>query len=562
MMDFNRAFPNADTARQRFARASSQMRLISRRDPSEPSLDSRTTKWLFWTGTVAFLAISCLISLASFATQDESWFLRVLQRVTDGEVLYRDVYYPLLPLPVYVGVAATAIFGSDFHVLQALFFACFIASFWVTYSSARLLKIKRIPMAVLVLAICVWASPAAIGHVWSLYQPLATLFLLISLRMVLGWIGHANDGKIGHELVIAAIAAGAGFASKDQVGLLSLVALFCSILSVSLYRRFAMSQVVKTVTQIVAIFTGTVLLTLVPTALQGGLDRLAEYFVVERTAAIPTSSIPYTDGIKWFMHLAGDLVFLQNPAETLQYSMYVIVPIVAVLLFGLYLRRRSEDGVRAFTLFCFSIAAGLSIYPRSDVWHVLYLGFVFVLGLIFVADRLLTARLLRGAVLGTLSLCLVGGFAELIWDATVRIERLDYQYVRLPHFEYAMAPGAKIEQMKRDIGTLKEAAVTSPVFLLTDEAGFYYLISGIKNPTSIDYPMVAAMGKNGEADMIQAIQASKGSWVCVESYREPLLRPARVEEFIRSQLQFVKRLGFCDLYHLNPGLDVEASNGN
>jgi hypothetical protein len=519
-------------------------------------------KWLFWAGTIAILVMSCLVSLTNFATQDESWFLRVLQRVTDGEVLYRDVYYPLLPLPVYVGVAATSLLGSNFQVLQALFFACFIVNCWLTYRCAHLLKIKPLAMVVLALAVAVWASPAAVDHVWSLYQPLAQLFLLVSLFMLLRWMEHANSGRLGFDLTIAAIASGAGFASKDQVGLLAFAALLCGVLAVSHYRGFALLEVVKSGIKIVAIFTATVLLTLVPTVLQGGWNRFAEYFVFERTQVIPTSSIPFTDGIKYFSYLVAGRIFLEDPFETLHYSMYVIVPIVAAILFGMFLRRRSEDGVRAIVLFCFSMAAVFSVYPRADVWHILYLGFVFALCLIFAIDRLLTSPVLRNAVLGTLSLCLIGGFAEIAWAGIVRIERLDYHYLRLPHFEYAMASGSNIQQMKRDRDTLQAAAAVAPVFLLTDEAGFYYLISGIKNPTSIDYPMVASMGRNGEADMIRAIQASKDGWVCVKSYREPLLRPARLEGFVRSQLQFVNQLGFCDMYRLDSSNADGESNGN
>src|SRR5262245_39776344 len=124
MIDSNSALPNADTARQRLAQASSHLRIVSRTDLTQSNPSSQSTKLLFWSGTIVLLAISCIISLTQFATQDESWFLRVLERVTNGEVLYGDVYYPLLPLPVYIGVAATSIFGTDFHVLQALFFAC------------------------------------------------------------------------------------------------------------------------------------------------------------------------------------------------------------------------------------------------------------------------------------------------------------------------------------------------------------------------------------------------------------------------------------------------------
>jgi hypothetical protein len=125
-----------------------------------------------------------------------------------------------------------------------------------------------------------------------------------------------------------------------------------------------------------------------------------------------------------------------------------------------------------------------------------------------------------------------------------------------------MAPGLKIEQMERDRDAIRAAAAASPVFLLTDEAGFYYLISGVKNPTSIDYPLVSSMGRNGETKMIQAIKASKTGFVCLKSHGEPLLRPARLESFVRSELQFINRLGFCDLYRLGPAGDEEATDVN
>ena len=142
------------------------MRIVARNEfgTSAPRvlLNRRIVRWLAGFSAALIITVSCVISLTNFATQDESWYLRVLQRVTDGETLYRDVYYPLLPLPVYVGVAATSLFGSNFHVLQALFFVCFIANVWLCYSSARLLQINPVPRWILILALCVWASPAAI----------------------------------------------------------------------------------------------------------------------------------------------------------------------------------------------------------------------------------------------------------------------------------------------------------------------------------------------------------------------------------------------------------------
>jgi len=86
------------------------------------------------------------------------------------------------------------------------------------------------------------------------------------------------------------------------------------------------------------------------------------------------------------------------------------------------------------------------------------------------------------------------------------------------------------------------------VLLATHEAGFLYLITGIKNPTSIDYPMVASMGKDGEDRMIRSLQTRRISFVCFRPYPDARLRPLRLQTFIETRMQFVSDLDFCRLY--------------
>ena len=95
---------------------------------------------------------------------------------------------------------------------------------------------------------------------------------------------------------------------------------------------------------------------------------------------------------------------------------------------------------------------------------------------------------------------------------------------------------------------LVAAANGAPVFLLTSDAGFYYLVSGIRNPTPIDYPLVASMGRDGEERLIAAIRSRHLSLVCVRPFPDPLLRPARLEKYVQTEMHFVSHLGFCDLY--------------
>jgi hypothetical protein len=120
-----------------------------------------------------------------------------------------------------------------------------------------LLKIKALHMAVLALAVAVWASPAAVDHVWSLYQPLAQFFLLLSLLMLLRWMEHAKNGRLGLELTIAAIASGAGSQAKIKSACSRSRHCSAAYWLISHYRRFALLEVVKTGAKMVAIFTGT-----------------------------------------------------------------------------------------------------------------------------------------------------------------------------------------------------------------------------------------------------------------------------------------------------------------
>jgi len=512
-------------------------------------------RWILWCTAALTVAMGCLISLSTFSAEDESWFLRVLQRVNAGDVLYRDVYYPLLPLPVYLGAATTAIFGTDFLVLEALLFICFIATAWICDSIARSLKLRYLARALLILGLAVWSSPGALAHVHSLYQPLATLFLLVSLRMVLGWAAARDQGHANRQLAFAAIAAGASFASKDQIGALALAAIFLSVAAVGIQRKIPLSRLLRMGAVITIVFAGTITATLLPVILQGGLEKFAEYFVVERLAFVETAEISYLNGLKYFFALVGEGSFVRDPFKVAHYGLFVLTPVVSVLLLLIWRRRSDSEKWRAAILFAFALAAAFAAYPRADVFHVQYASAVIVVGLIYGGDRLLTSRSLRVVSFSILALGLGVALAEGIWASAVRVVRLDYQPLGLPHFEYAMALPAKVEAIRNDAEKLQLSAETGPVFLLAEQAGFYYMVTHIENPTPFDYPLVASMGRNGEARMIRVIESNKSAWVCVQSYPEPLLRPARLEGFVRTRMEFVESLSFCDLYRsADPGL--------
>jgi hypothetical protein len=502
---------------------------------------------------VSIILLSCAVALTGYSSSDESWFLRVLQRVNAGETLYRDVYYGLLPLPVYLGAPITSIFGPTFLVLQMLFFACFLSTVWICDSVAQYLKLGAIARAGLLVAICVWSSPGAINHGASLYQPLATLSMLLCVRMVLAWSTQIVKERGNVQLAIAGIAAGAGFATKDQIGALTLAALLLSVAAVAVHRRFPMRHLLRTGAVIGAIFIGTVLLTTVPVILSGGLNDLVENFMVERQAYVRDAYISYLDGIGQFLHLMADGIFIDDPhpIQVVRHSIFLIAPTALVLLIIALVRVRGEDRLCAAILFAFSMGAFLSMFPRSDLGHVLFTSAMILVGLVYSGDRLLGSPVHRNIGFGLFLAWMSIGFGSAVWKSTSRVFSGDYDFLRLPHFEFALAPRSEIDTLHRDREQLVAAAVRGPIFLLTSDAAFYYLVSQIKNPTPIDYPLRNSMGFDGEGRIIKAIQSGQIQLVCVRSYPNPRLRPLRLEEFVRREMHLVNRLRFCDLYQIS-----------
>jgi hypothetical protein len=498
-------------------------------------------------GAATLVLLSCATALTLYERSDETWFLRVLHRVNSGETLYSEVYYPLLPLAIYVGAAVTSVFGPHFLVLQALLFTCFIATVWVCDSIARHLEVRPIARALLLLALCVWSSPMAVNHSTSLYQPLSMLLLLLCLRAVLAWSPQATEGR-SVLVMLAAMAAGAGFATKDQTGALTLVALLVSVAIVAVHRGFPVARLLRTSLAIVAVFIVTVLVTVVPVMVSGAFEHFAEYFLLEREAFVRTAYISYYKGVVSFLQSVSDLTFIRDPMEAMRYSLFLVAPAVVALLVAVLVRSRGEEKVRAAVVLAFSAAAFLTVFPRSDVWHVVFVSAMIAVGLVYVVDRLFRLPPVRNAICGAFFLCLGVGYAEALWASAVRVFILDYRFLELPHFQYAMAHPSEVEALKQLRQQLVAVANHGPLLLATHEAGFLYLITGIKNPTSIDYPMVASMGKHGEERMIKSLQTRQISFVCFRPYPDVRLRPLRLQTFIETQMQFVSELDFCTLY--------------
>jgi hypothetical protein len=288
-------------------------------------------------------------------------------------------------------------------------------------------------------------------------------------------------------------------------------------------------------------------MTLVPVLVLGGLEQFVEYFIVEREAYIRTSYIPYHGGIGLFLQLAGTAMTIADLLEMVRYSLFLIQPAALLFLIITLVQARGEDRMRAAILLVFSVGAFLVVFPRSDLFHLVFPSAMVLVGMVYAGDRLFCSMLRR--LVSVVFVAWMGvGLGAAAWESARRVLSDDYAFLRLPHFEFVMLRRSEIAQLQRNREALVAAANKAPVFLLTSDAGFYYLVSGIRNPTPIDYPLVASMGRDGEERLISAIRSRHLPLVCVRPFPDPLLRPARLEKYVQTEMHFVSHLGFCDLY--------------
>ena len=67
-----------------------------------------------------------------------------------------------------------------------------------------------------------------------------------------------------------------------------------------------------------------------------------------------------------------------------------------------------------------------------------------------------------------------------------------------------------------------EAAAGRRPFIISLAAGFYYLTTGVRNPTPYDYPAPSAFGLKGEAQLMDALRRREISEVCLDPEYEGL----------------------------------------
>ena len=217
---------------------------------------------------------------------DESWFLQVVTRVAEGDVLYRDVFFGATPLSVWLTWPFVALFGPQLVWVKLMVLAAFAVTLVLTTWIVRRLGAGTSAALLVAAAVLVFATP----HRSSFYPPLATSCLVACLAAVLVWVDGGPRARLG--IAGAGAAAGLAFAAKQNVGLLVLAAVFVAVLLAGVGRRMASWTLAG------AGFIVCALLPLIPVAATGGFSAFLDYGFTNKGTYTDLGGISYPTGFR------------------------------------------------------------------------------------------------------------------------------------------------------------------------------------------------------------------------------------------------------------------------
>jgi hypothetical protein len=141
-----------------------------------------------WTIPSVFILLGYFYTLVhGFNMADESWFLQVVHRVLEGQVLYRDINFGATPLSVYFSEGFLRIFSLEAAALKGFVTLCFGGTLFFSCRILRQLKLSgRFPFF-FALALALYAPPPSAAP----YQILANFFYLACFSSLIAW----RDGK-------------------------------------------------------------------------------------------------------------------------------------------------------------------------------------------------------------------------------------------------------------------------------------------------------------------------------------------------------------------------------
>ncbi len=520
-------------------------------------------------GGLMVFAFGAFINLAfGVHPQEEGWYLQVVHRVSSGEVLYRDIFFGVTPLSVYLTLAVASLFGPENLVVKGVVVFCFAVTVLLACRVARQLGVTQSVPFLLVLALLVYARPLPSTP----YTPWAYLFLLGCFSATLSWWERAASARDDYgrfqalgPLAVAGVFAGLCFSTKQHLGLYALVAvLLATLFGIRGNRSIGQRRVTATLL-VLAAFSFTSFLVLLPVWVSGGGEKFLDYGFLNKVTYYQIARVSYFDGLWGLVALAGEIGTLENLKQVYWQSQFLLPLLAGSAILLVWIRVSPKDRGPIIPVALFVSAAFVGVFPRADHPHLSYAIPLFLLGLSYAWSRIgpslpsLKVRLIEWGVFVWFGL----GLAFMLVNLSAKLALGDIQVSKLSHFQGALIQADQEAAFRDHIRTLmEEIEENEKVFLLSAEAGFYYLATGLKNPTPFDIPTATAFGRNGIEEVLAALSEGRIRNVCIDPrWPSSPWAPEPLVRFVREEMVRGKDLGFCAIYRARIGEPVVEWKG-
>jgi hypothetical protein len=413
------------------------------------------------------------------------------------------------------------------RALQLLLFAAIAILVLATLHQAGLASRWRIP---------IFCALVAYGFepAFSIYNLLSTVLLLAVLRAALEWQWSGQT----RWLWLAGVLAGLEFGAKQNVAVLAAVALGVPLLLRGEWRGLV---------RVTAGFTAAAAVVAAAVWTEGGWTQFLEYGFMAKGNLLAVG-LPLSATVARF--LSG---MRAAPTWTYQFRLlYSFLALAAAagclaLVAAAWLRTRGLERQEMSFGAGFTAAAAITLYPIADLSHLAYAFPVLLLGAGLAAARMgFDRRWAQTAALcwfvpATLWLAL----SPALYAATGKMIMM-----RLPHYWGVPMRTSDYYPLARKVRTLRNAVDAGHrPYLITMHAGFYYLVTGLVNPTPFDYPAASAFGRQGEAHLIDALRRREIAEACIDpEYDHIFFAPRKLPPFVRRKMRPLEDLGACILY--------------
>jgi hypothetical protein len=491
-------------------------------------------------GVAAFAVLT--ITTQGFASPDEAWFLQVVNRLLAGDTLYRDVYFGATPLSVQLTRALAWLFGLELLVARALVAACTVTTTLLCCRAAARLGAGLGARWSIALGVAVYGVNQP-----TPYTPLAIALLAGCLDVTLAWWqgGVASHGARA-RLIWAGALAGLSFASKQNVGAFALVALLVSIAAGGAARRRWLPGTVVAL----AAFAAAAGIVLLPVWLGGGSERFARYGITGKDVYLEVGAVPYSAALSRLWTAVTRLPGKRGLWGLYREAAFLLPPLVLAALVSTWVSARGPERRVTSIVAAFAGAGYLVVLPRPGSSH---LGFAIpflLLGAVFAWTRLtglLRAPLARALAYGWVLWLSTGLLAQLGLSAW-RIRSGTWSVSALPHFRGVLIEGREERLLRGRIERVAELAAGRPTFLLGRNTGPHYLVAGIRNPSAFDFPYRSILRRDGESEIIAAIQAGRIPQVIEFDEPEDAQTPVLLRNWVRRHLTAAAAEGPLVLY--------------